>query len=110
MVAANMIRVESLDQEGRGVAHADGKVIFIQGALPGERVTYASYLKKPGYELAQVQAVIDDFKRFLELGVNAYAENQRRSLQKQEEQARQQKHREIEAEQRRLDVLASIKY
>jgi len=40
-----MIRVESLDQEGRGVAHADGKVIFIQGALPGELVTYASYSK-----------------------------------------------------------------
>ena len=54
-----MIRVESLDQEGRGVAHADGKVIFIQGALPGELVTYASYLKKPSYELAQVQAVIE---------------------------------------------------
>ena len=53
-----MIRVESLDQEGRGVAHADGKVIFIQGALPGELVTYASYQKKPTYELAQVQKVI----------------------------------------------------
>ncbi len=53
-----MIRVESLDQEGRGVAHADGKVIFIEGALPGELVTYASYLKKPSYELAQVGQVI----------------------------------------------------
>ncbi len=53
-----MIRVESLDQEGRGVAHADGKVIFIEGALPGEWVTYASYLKKPSYELAHVRQVI----------------------------------------------------
>jgi 23S rRNA (uracil1939-C5)-methyltransferase len=53
-----MIRVESLDQEGRGVAHADGKVIFIQGALPGELVTYASYIKKPSYEVAQVGQVI----------------------------------------------------
>ena len=34
-----MIRVESLDQEGRGVAHADGKVMFVEGALPGELVT-----------------------------------------------------------------------
>ncbi|MEK7836225.1 MAG: TRAM domain-containing protein, partial [Pseudomonadota bacterium] len=40
-------RIESLDQEGRGIAHADGKVIFINGALPGELVTYAPYLKKP---------------------------------------------------------------
>ena len=56
---SNSIRVESLDQEGRGVAHADGKVIFIQGALPGELVTYASYIKKPSYELAQVGAVLE---------------------------------------------------
>ena len=53
-----MIRVESLDQEGRGVAHADGKVIFIEGALPGELVTYASYRKKPSYEIAQVQQIV----------------------------------------------------
>lgn len=53
-----MIRVESLDQEGRGVAHADGKVVFISGALPGELVTFASYQKKPKYELAQVQQVV----------------------------------------------------
>ena len=52
------IKVESLDQEGRGIAHADGKVIFINGALPGELVTYAPYLKKPKYELAQLQQVL----------------------------------------------------
>lgn len=53
-----MTRVESLDQEGRGVAHADGKVIFINGALPGELVTYTPFQRKPKYELAQVQQVI----------------------------------------------------
>lgn len=53
------IRVESLDQEGRGVAHADGKVIFIQGALPGELVTYSSYSKKPTYEIAQVTQIVE---------------------------------------------------
>ena len=52
------VRIESLDQEGRGIAHADGKVIFINGALPGELVTYVSYLKKPKYELAQLQQVL----------------------------------------------------
>ena len=50
----NPVIVESLDQEGRGIAHADGKVIFIDGALPGERVTYSSYRKKPSFEMAQV--------------------------------------------------------
>ncbi len=46
--------IESLDQEGRGIAHADGKVIFIEGALTGETVSYASYRKKPSFELAQM--------------------------------------------------------
>ena len=50
--------IESLDQEGRGIAHADGKVIFIDGALTGERVTYSSYRKKPSYELAKVDQVL----------------------------------------------------
>ena len=44
--------IESLDQEGRGIAHHEGKVIFIEGALIGERVTYASYRKKPSFEIA----------------------------------------------------------
>jgi 23S rRNA (uracil1939-C5)-methyltransferase len=30
--------IESLEHEGRGVAHVEGKTIFIEGALPGERV------------------------------------------------------------------------
>jgi len=32
--------IESLDYEGRGVAHVDGKVVFIDDALPGERVQF----------------------------------------------------------------------
>ncbi len=52
------VQVESLDHEGRGIAHADGKVIFIEGALTGERVTYSSYRKKPSYEKAQVGQIL----------------------------------------------------
>ncbi len=48
------VTVESLDQEGRGVAHAEGKVIFIDGAITGEHVTYAPYRKKPSFENAQL--------------------------------------------------------
>ena len=51
--------IESLDQEGRGVAHVQGKVIFIEGALPGERVTYNAYRKKPSFELAQTHRIIE---------------------------------------------------
>ncbi|HEX5337606.1 MAG TPA: 23S rRNA (uracil(1939)-C(5))-methyltransferase RlmD [Gallionella sp.] len=57
MTTENRVTIESLDQEGRGVAHADGKVIFIEGALIGERVGYSSYRKKPSFELAQVTQI-----------------------------------------------------
>lgn len=52
------VTIESLDQEGRGVAHVDGKAIFVEGALPGETVTYDSYRKKASYELAQVSQIV----------------------------------------------------
>jgi len=50
--------IESLDQEGRGVTHVDGKVIFVEGALTGEKVTYSSYRRKPSYEFARVESVL----------------------------------------------------
>ncbi|MEW5904557.1 MAG: 23S rRNA (uracil(1939)-C(5))-methyltransferase RlmD [Pseudomonadota bacterium] len=50
----NTVLVESIDQEGRGIAHNDGKVIFIDGAITGELVTYAPYRKKPSFENAQL--------------------------------------------------------
>lgn len=52
------VRVESLDQEGRGIAHFDGKVIFIEGALTGETVEYVSFQRKPSYELAEAKRII----------------------------------------------------
>lgn len=50
--------IESLDQEGRGVAHVDGKAIFIDGALPNEKVTFQSIRIKPSYEVANVVEVL----------------------------------------------------
>ena len=50
--------IESLDQEGRGVAHVDGKTIFIDGALPYERVTYQAQRIKPSFEVANVVEVL----------------------------------------------------
>ena len=52
------VLIESLDQEGRGVAHRDGKTLFIEGALPAERVEYAPYRKKPSFELATLSHVL----------------------------------------------------
>ncbi len=49
--------IESLDQEGRGVAHVEGKTIFIDGALPQEHVSYQSHHVKSTYEVANVVEV-----------------------------------------------------
>ncbi len=49
--------IESLDHEGRGVAHVEGKAIFIEGALPGETVDYVSFKKKPSYEQASATKI-----------------------------------------------------
>ncbi len=50
--------IESLDRDGRGVAHCEGKAIFIEGALPGESVEYAPYVRKPSYELATARRIL----------------------------------------------------
>jgi 23S rRNA (uracil1939-C5)-methyltransferase len=52
--------IESLDQEGRGIAHRDGKAIFVEGALPGERVTASIHRKKPTFEVGRVARVLKE--------------------------------------------------
>jgi 23S rRNA (uracil1939-C5)-methyltransferase len=51
--------IESLDLEAKGIAHrADGKVVFIEGALPFERVLANVYRKKPSFEQATTTKVL----------------------------------------------------
>jgi len=52
------VDVASLDQEGRGVARIDGKAIFVEGALPGERVTITTLKRKPTYEIARTERIM----------------------------------------------------
>jgi 23S rRNA (uracil1939-C5)-methyltransferase len=52
------LKVESLDLEGQGVAHnAEGKVVFIEGALPGEEVQVQVHRKKNNWEQASMTAL-----------------------------------------------------
>jgi 23S rRNA (uracil1939-C5)-methyltransferase len=46
--------VTALDQEGRGVARIDGKAVFVEGALIGERVAIEVFRNKPTYALARM--------------------------------------------------------
>ena len=54
----DLLTVESLDIEAQGIAHrADGKVVFIEGALPFEQVTANVYRKKSSFEKATLTAI-----------------------------------------------------
>src|SRR3989454_12788073 len=46
--------IESLDREGRGVAHVGGKAVFVDDAVPGELVEYSAYRKKAAWEAAPI--------------------------------------------------------
>lgn len=54
-----MLRIESLDAEGRGVArNDDGKVVFVEGALPGELVEAQTVRRKASFDLARATAIL----------------------------------------------------
>jgi 23S rRNA (uracil1939-C5)-methyltransferase len=53
------LHIESLDQEGRGVAHTDGKVVFVEGALPGEDVVAVAIRDKSSFAIARVERILE---------------------------------------------------
>lgn len=55
------LTIDSLDLEGQGVArNAEGKVVFIDGALPGEQVMAQTVRRKNQWEQANLVAVLRD--------------------------------------------------
>jgi len=53
------LRIDSLDAEGRGVArNPEGKVVFVEGALPGEEVAFQVLKKKASFEVGRVTAIL----------------------------------------------------
>jgi 23S rRNA (uracil1939-C5)-methyltransferase len=56
--SSEWLEVESLDLEAQGVAHnAEGKVVFIEGALPGEQVQVHVNRHKNNWEQATLAAI-----------------------------------------------------
>lgn len=55
---SEVLTIESLDHEGRGVARRNGKAIFVDGALTGEVVEATVYRQKPSFEQAQVTRIL----------------------------------------------------
>ncbi|GAB4209770.1 MAG: 23S rRNA (uracil(1939)-C(5))-methyltransferase RlmD [Tibeticola sp.] len=55
---AGWLRVDALDIEAQGIARRpDGKVVFIEGALPGEVVSVSVYRKKNNWEAATLTTI-----------------------------------------------------
>lgn len=51
-------RIESLTHEGLGVAHVEGKAVFIEGALPGETVLYRTLNHGKHYDLGRMIEIV----------------------------------------------------
>jgi 23S rRNA (uracil1939-C5)-methyltransferase len=50
--------IESLDHEGIGVAHVDGKVVFIDGGVTGERVAFTRRRSRGHFDLGTMTRVL----------------------------------------------------
>jgi 23S rRNA (uracil1939-C5)-methyltransferase len=57
-MSEEILSIESLDLEARGVARREGKVVFVQGALPGERVVVKTVRRKPSFDIAHTERIL----------------------------------------------------
>ena len=51
------ITIESLAHDGRGVAHLEGKAVFIDGALPGESVGFKYLTTRRKFDEGRVSVI-----------------------------------------------------
>lgn len=58
MAEPQIFNIESLDLDGRGIARNDGKVVFVEGALPGEKVLATIVRSKPSFDKARLVKVL----------------------------------------------------
>lgn len=56
----SILKIESIDSKGYGVAHLDGKTIFVEGALPKETVSANIYKKKATFDWAKTTRILKE--------------------------------------------------
>lgn len=54
-----LARIESLNHEGLGIAHVDGKAVFIEGALPAEHVSFRITKRRKRYDLGKTIEILE---------------------------------------------------
>ncbi len=79
--------IESLNHDGRGVTHIEGKAVFIHGALPGEEVMFTYTRKSRKFDEGQVVEVIKPSPERVEPACPHFGICGGCSLQHQESQA-----------------------
>lgn len=52
------VEITDLSHDGRGVAHVDGKAVFVTGALPGERVIVRFASRHRNFDEARVESLL----------------------------------------------------
>lgn len=57
--APELFLIDGVAHDGRGIAHIDGKAVFVDGALPGERVSAVRTRRRSGFDEARTVAVVD---------------------------------------------------
>ncbi|KAA3623248.1 MAG: 23S rRNA (uracil(1939)-C(5))-methyltransferase, partial [Proteobacteria bacterium] len=52
-------RVDDLSHDGRGVVRVDGKVFFVEGALPGEWVSFVRQKRSRKHEIGRLEQIVE---------------------------------------------------
>lgn len=67
-MTVEVLAIESLDLDARGVARREGKVVFVEGALPGEKVLARIVRSKPSFDTARIEKIIKPSSQRVEPG------------------------------------------
>ena len=55
---SDIVKIEDLSHDGRGIARIDGKIVFVDGALPEERIRFVYTKKRKDYDEGRLHELI----------------------------------------------------